>query len=274
MIVIRSEPRAVWAQPLLFPSYGVTSQSESPQKQHNSETNPTKKDQEIEAKIPTYRIRDVHVSDHDDKLSLSLDLPGVKEQDISVIECDHELKIEATRKQNGKEVAKFQRSFLLEKNSIDIANIKANLLDGVLTIVVPKVVPTTVSVQTHSSEAPDESDGTRHFQFELPGVKPKDLAITVKGNQITLEGERKMGKSSTMIHRSWTMDGDRLEASKLEVYLLDGILTLVVPLKETVQASPRAFRVERGHESDKGNPTEEPSGNETAVKDEPAKDEQ
>lgn len=253
MFVIRNRPTTRWPHPLLvqprsvfqYLPYRETSSNEPKEDQQKTGTEESKTEEET---IPTQLIRSVHVAELDDGLLVSLDVPGVKDEDIVITECDHELKVEAVRKSGDKTVAKFQREFSLDKKSVDPANMKAYLADGVLSLKIPKKpAATTTSVTPSSCEPPEESEGTFHFRLELPGVKTKDLKIDVTGDQLSLEAERQIGKSASTIKRTFVIDEDKLDVSKMEAYLSDGILTLTAPVKQGPTSAPqRTFQVHRG----------------------------
>lgn len=71
-------------------------------------------------------------------LSLSLDIPGVKVADLKVVFHKGELLIAAERKKKGDAVSKIRRMFTLKESAIEALKMKAYLIDGVLTITVPK----------------------------------------------------------------------------------------------------------------------------------------
>lgn len=91
-----------------------------------------------------------------------------------------------------------------------------------------------------------ESETAYEVEAELPGVAKEDVRISVDGNRVSFEAERKSSaakEGETMIHtertvqnfaRNFTLpaevDGERVEA-KLE----NGILRLVLPKKQAVQ---------------------------------------
>jgi len=87
------------------------------------------------------------VTENDDAFQLSVDVPGVKGKDIQA-EIEHDgrvLHIKGGRKvkrtlEDGSvesSESKFEKKFALDQ-SVDPSQIKANLADGVLTIIAPK----------------------------------------------------------------------------------------------------------------------------------------
>jgi HSP20 family protein len=81
------------------------------------------------------------------------------------------------------------------------------------------------------------------IKADLPGIEPKDVAVTIDNNVLTLRGERRIDKEVTKENyhrmeraygtfaRSFTLpayvDGDNVKAD-----FKDGLLTVTVPKKE------------------------------------------
>src|SRR5690606_11275167 len=91
---------------------------------------------------------DVEMAETDDKLLLSVELPGMKRKDIQVTLDDGVLTIRGEQKQEHEEKEKryhlwelrygtFERSFTLPR-TVDAQRIKARFEDGVLKIEMPK----------------------------------------------------------------------------------------------------------------------------------------
>jgi HSP20 family molecular chaperone IbpA len=87
------------------------------------------------------------IADNDDKMELSLDLPGVSANDVTLtlLEARKVLKVTGSRKyrRNGETaIAKFDQMFTIDPSILDISNIEARLTDGVLVITAPKLLKT------------------------------------------------------------------------------------------------------------------------------------
>jgi HSP20 family molecular chaperone IbpA len=78
-----------------------------------------------------------HIRETGDSVELSLDVPGVKAQDLKVQVEDGVLRVSGERKTAGCQ-SKFDRSFAVDSNAVNISAVKANLDAGVLTLTVPK----------------------------------------------------------------------------------------------------------------------------------------
>jgi len=94
--------------------------------------------------------------EEDDKYIITCDMPGIKKENISIsLKEDKRLLIIHAKREEGKEennesknyfikervYAEFKRSFVIPENA-DLKNIKpADLKDGVLTIIIPKLKP-------------------------------------------------------------------------------------------------------------------------------------
>jgi HSP20 family protein len=96
-------------------------------------------------------------------------------------------------------------------------------------------------------------DGNLVIKAEVPGVKPDDLDITVKGNVLEIAGETEAEdevKRENYIRRERRYGSFRrsvvlpaeAEGDKAEATFEDGILTVSVPLAE--EAQPESVKVE------------------------------
>ncbi len=92
-------------------------------------------------------IPDVDVRTSEEKIVLVCDVPGVKRENLDITVHNHVLTIKGAREFEGKEPSEqivlgrsygaFKRSFTLPE-SLDESKLSADLVDGVLTITIPK----------------------------------------------------------------------------------------------------------------------------------------
>lgn len=86
-----------------------------------------------------------NIEDAEDKVTLSVDAPGMKAEDIDV-KLEHDgrvIRLSGMKKSKEGDVeieSRFDKAFMLGKNRFETDNIKANLVDGVLTVIAPKRV--------------------------------------------------------------------------------------------------------------------------------------
>lgn len=95
---------------------------------------------------PRSFVPDIDVRTNDTEVLVICDVPGLKREDLDVILENHVLTIKGTRKFEGREneqvmlgrrYGAFARRFTLP-DSLDEENLSAKLVDGVLTISVPR----------------------------------------------------------------------------------------------------------------------------------------
>jgi HSP20 family protein len=90
--------------------------------------------------------------------------------------------------------------------------------------------------------------------FDLPGVDPESIEVTVEKNQLNVQAERRWERQEgTQVmaaerpqgtfSRSLFL-GDGLDAERIDADYVDGVLTLSVPVAE--QAKPRRISVGKG----------------------------
>lgn len=100
-------------------------------------------------------------------------------------------------------------------------------------------------------EVKETSEGYQ-FRADVPGLKEKDLEISMTGNRLTISGHRDSDKreendryylyerSYGSFARSFTLP-DGIDASKVNAELKEGVLTLLVPRRPDAQ--PRKINV-------------------------------
>ena len=93
------------------------------------------------------------------------------------------------------------------------------------------------------------------FKADLPGIKDKDLEVTMTGNRLNVSGKREEEKeeksdryytyerSYGSFSRSFTLP-DGADADKLRASLDQGVLTITVPKKLEVQPKKIAVKTE------------------------------
>jgi HSP20 family molecular chaperone IbpA len=84
-----------------------------------------------------HNSRDHHLHETEDSVTLSIDVPGVKSNDLHIHCDDNVIRVSGERKTAGSE-SKFVRSFAMDPKNVDVDHLKANLDCGVLTLTVPK----------------------------------------------------------------------------------------------------------------------------------------
>jgi HSP20 family protein len=94
-----------------------------------------------------------------------------------------------------------------------------------------------------------------YVRAELPGVIAEDLNITITGDSLAIEGERKIAveKKGAKYHRREREAGrfsrmiglpGQVDTDKVEAKCADGILTVVLPKAES--AKPRQISIKTG----------------------------
>jgi HSP20 family protein len=88
-------------------------------------------------------------------------------------------------------------------------------------------------------------DNTLCVKADLPGIDPKDVEVTVEGNRLTLQGQRKAeqeGSENGYVHRevqygsfirSFTIP-DGVKAEDIQAKYQNGVLELSIPLPASV----------------------------------------
>jgi HSP20 family protein len=96
------------------------------------------------------------------------------------------------------------------------------------------------------------------LQFDLPGVEPDTIELTMDNNTLTVKAERQAPSLSEGVealmaeraHGTFTRHvllGDELDVSHIDASYNEGVLTLTIPVAEA--AKPR--RIEVRHDAEK-----------------------
>ena len=103
------------------------------------------------------------------------------------------------------------------------------------------------SIQFNPDFEVKETKEGYQFRADLPGIKEKDLEISMTGNRLTVSGHREAEKrdesdryylyerSYGSFSRSFTLP-DGVDNTKVAADLRDGVLTLLVPRRPETQA--------------------------------------
>lgn len=96
-----------------------------------------------------------------------------------------------------------------------------------------------------------EQDGVYTLRFDLPGVNPEDVDLTVEGNVLTVTAKRpveEIGEVTWLLrerpsglHRREVRLGDRLDAGKVNASHENGVLTVTIPMRE--EAKPHKVSI-------------------------------
>jgi HSP20 family protein len=96
-----------------------------------------------------------------------------------------------------------------------------------------------------------EHDGIYTLRFDLPGVNPDHVDLTVEGNVLTVTAERAMEETGDVTwllrerpagtHRREVRLGDRLDAARVNASHDNGVLTVTIPMRE--EAKPHKVSI-------------------------------
>lgn len=114
------------------------------------------------------------VAERDDHFALSIDLPGMKKDEIKIEVLDNTLTISGERKRFEKAYGSFKQGFTLPK-SVSAEKIEAHYEDGVLQLFIPKTpaaLPRTIEVQS----------GKSSLLEKFLGLKSQDSATATQAN--------------------------------------------------------------------------------------------
>ncbi len=99
-----------------------------------------------------------------------------------------------------------------------------------------------------------EHDGIYTLRFDLPGVDPEHVDLTIENQVLTVTAERPVEETEDVtwllrerpagIHRREVRLGDRLDASNVNASYENGVLTVLIPMRE--EAKPHKVSISSG----------------------------
>lgn len=99
-----------------------------------------------------------------------------------------------------------------------------------------------------------EKDGVYTLRFDVPGVDPDAVDLTVEGGMLTVTAERPREETegATWLlrerpagtHRREVRLGERLDTGRVEAKYDNGVLTVTIPMRE--EAKPHKVRIHPG----------------------------
>ena len=93
------------------------------------------------------RVSEYRIEEDEKHYIIEMDMPGVKKEDLDIGIKENILSISAKRKKSVKSdngemkeevIARYEQSFNISTKGIDVENIEANLVNGVLIVMLPK----------------------------------------------------------------------------------------------------------------------------------------
>lgn len=198
----------------------------------------------------TYMVGKVFVQESESKYDLTLDLPGIKVGDLQVKHHSDDgcLDIRAERKLgNNQTVSTTSERLFFDNDLVDFSKTSARLMDGVLTIEVPKrkycisaaksteKQPAVIHIPIALSEPPAMADSNNSeylvWTVDVPGVKSSDLNVEYyKGGTLLIKGKR-IDRNAKVQH-TLTLNEKEMESvsatstKSLQAFLMDGVLTI------------------------------------------------
>jgi HSP20 family molecular chaperone IbpA len=184
-------------------------------------------------------------TENEDEIVLSTDLPGVKQADLKVHFKDSAIHIEAERKK-GSTMQSFRRKLAVDEDAIEVSKLSATLEDGILTISIPQKKSKSDEEGSNKetdektivilSEEPPVQSYELNMEIDVPGIKQKDLKVVLSkdGTVLTVSGERKR-TSGSKLTEAYVLNKRKLDTSRLEAYLMDGVLTIRAPAKPNIE---------------------------------------
>lgn len=99
-----------------------------------------------------------------------------------------------------------------------------------------------------------EKDGTYTLRFDVPGVDPENVDLTVEGNMLTVTAERSLEETEgatwllrerpSGTHSREVRLGDRLDTGNVKASYNNGVLTVEIPMR--AEARPHKVSISAG----------------------------
>jgi len=174
------------------------------------------------------------MEESDDMVTIRMDVPGVKAHRVTIEEKEGEIEITAIRVglDQQQEVEKiYQEILYINPNRSDVANARATLTNGVLTITIPKKsLKDEVEVESAAVPTGLDPNAFHHISTDLPGVEPSNLKVMIRDEKIIVKAKRTMMDNETIVIKQRFEIPPSVDANESRAFLQDGVFTFVAPL--------------------------------------------
>jgi len=184
---------------------------------------------------PTAQSDDEFFCYEDDKHYFSeADLPGVKAENIFV-EYSNDDTIIALAHRGSK--SRYEKKLPLQEYCLDPNSFHASLTDGVLCLRALKTkrqeAPSESCICVQAGEPPLQSSEGEFFQeLDIPGAKIEDVTVLLSQDKRKLTVTAKRYGGRLPVQQSYTIYPNKVDTSKVNAYLSDGVLCMRAPQKE------------------------------------------
>jgi HSP20 family molecular chaperone IbpA len=149
----------------------------------------------------------------------------------------------------GPVVVAYRQQFAIDDDLVNAEQLQATLVDGVLTIMLPKKeaaqpIPVPVIEGEAVIDGTDGTAGDLRITFDIPGVKADELQVVVHHGMLTITMVRAQKRGGhnhdSFAHRvqrrTMMLDRHRTDLTASKAYLSHGVLTFTAPHKTSVAA--------------------------------------
>jgi HSP20 family molecular chaperone IbpA len=169
---------------------------------------------EEDNKTAVYRSIDAHANESDSQFTLTMDLPGVKSDMLTVQVADGLLTVSADRPTASGSVVAYRQSYAVDENTVDV-----------------EAKPIEVPVMERAA-APGTTAEDLRITFDVPGFNAADIKVVVHNGMLTIKGEHKKGNSISRIQRTIMLDRHSSDLAQSKAYLAHGVMTFTAPHTE------------------------------------------
>jgi HSP20 family molecular chaperone IbpA len=222
-----------------------------------------------------YQRTPFHIEQDDQHATLSIDVPGYSVGDINItVDQDGTaLAIAGERKNKIGNAFAFQRQFVLNPNIMDTTSITANVVDGLLSIIIAKKEipkPRLITITTTEAQETDRDDtgaeGSSEDQhvtlsIDVPGYSVSDINITVdQDGTLAIAGERKNKIGNAFaFQRHFVLNPTTMDTTSITANVVDGLLSITIAKKEIPKPRLITITTTEAQETDRRDDTEGPS---------------
>ena len=248
----RSVHHPVWGPSFARPNLFVVVDPDHHHERMDVDSESDKHETSGETGSIVFRGQNLQVTEKPTCFEFQLDLPGVQPSGVKIEALEEGiLHIEAERTFGRPNQPKLDQKYAFDEDLIDRKGIRSNLVDGVLTITLPKKEqkeekkpdgPEPMDVKITLGYVPEANDGQPKrktvFALDIPGVSADHVKLGFRkdNDYLILRAERVRGGTVvSKIHHAISVDTKKIDVDHMEAFLADGVLQIVAPEKKPVE---------------------------------------